>query len=146
MRTPGDILSNPAVHHLIDLDTPVAVLFVSVLHFVSDAEDPSSVVTAFDQAVAPGSYAVISHASGGDRPDDADRAAEEYRTATSTTTVRTYDQIRGLFDGFDLVDPGLVDAPAWRPAPGAADPRPVAGSGGWMYAGVGRKPAPADVV
>ncbi|MFK0110531.1 SAM-dependent methyltransferase [Streptomyces sp. NPDC091217] len=140
IRRPADILDSPRVGKLIDFDQPVAVLMNAILHFVTDEEDPAGVVTAFRDALPEGSWLAMSHATNQDRPDTAAAVGKLYRSrATSPVTARSYDEILSFFTGFDLVEPGLVHIPLWRPAPGQElpdDPSEFQG-----YVGVGRKNA-----
>ncbi len=116
LRRPEEILNSPGLRALIDFGQPVAVLFVAVLHFATDADDPTGIVTHFRKAMVPGSYLALSHVSYG-RHDHAavDEAAGVYDRATASIIPRTREGIRRLFDGFALVDPGLVDVSQWRP-------------------------------
>lgn len=140
IRRPADVLSSPQVRKLIDFDQPVAVLMITILHFVSPAEDPAGIVAAFRDALPEGSWLALSHATNQDRPDTAAAVGQLYRSkATSPVTARSYDEILGLFDGFDLVEPGLAYVPLWRPDP--QDEIPENPSEYWVYAGVGRKSA-----
>jgi hypothetical protein len=139
MRRPRQILDHPDVRRLIRFDEPVAVLFVSVLHFITDEEDPYGIVAAFRDAVVPGSYLAVSHITPPERnAQAADRAAGVYakKKATSPAVLRSPKEIMSLFDGYELVEPDLVYLPQWRPnLPEAVrDPDSV-----WMLAGVGRK-------
>jgi len=138
LRDPESVLADPALTGLLDLDRPVAVLMVAVLHFVPDEADPAAVVSRFRDATVPGSYLAISHATAGEQPD---RAAEHrglYRRTATPMTMRTRAQITPLFDGYELVEPGLVYLPQWRPEPdGPEVERPERFPG---LAGVGRKP------
>src|SRR6266498_1582061 len=61
LREPNVILEHPEVREVIDLDQPVAVLLVAVLHFLQDADDPVGVVARLRDAMAAGSYLAISH-------------------------------------------------------------------------------------
>ncbi len=122
LRRPEDILGHPEVHRLIDFEQPVAVLFVAVLHCITDEDDPARTVARFREAMAPDSYLVISHFA----PEDHTEAAEEvegvYRQSGLTgVTLRSRKAILGFFDGLDLVEPGLVALPDWRPDPAACD-------------------------
>jgi hypothetical protein len=138
LRDPDAVLGDPAVRTLLDLNRPIAVLMVAVLHFVPDDADPAGLVARFRDAVAPGSYLALSHATTGER---ADRAAEHrglYQRTATPMTMRTREQVEHLFDGWELVQPGLVHLPQWRPEPGTPSPdRPERMPG---LAGVGRKP------
>ena len=142
VRDPGAILADPVVRAHLDLDRPVAVLLVAVLHFLTPQDDPGAVVAALREVLAPGSYVVISHVA--DLPDDPHQpagraeatrqAAQIYQELAAPFTLRTRDQIAGLFTGLDLVDPGLVPVHRWRPGRGRpGQPVPV-------LAGIGRVP------
>jgi hypothetical protein len=138
IRRPADVLSSPQVRELIDFGHPVAVLMVAILHFVTPEENPAGIVAAFRDALPEGSWLALSHATNQDRPDTAAAVTQLYRSrATSPVTARSYDEIRGLFTGFDLTEPGLVHVPLWRPDEG--EELPENPSEYWVYAGVGRK-------
>src|SRR6266540_2617496 len=68
LRQPQAILDHSDVRGLLDLARPVAVLLVAVLHFITEAEDPAGIVAWLREAMAPGSYLVISHATGDFHP------------------------------------------------------------------------------
>lgn len=140
IRRPADVLSSPRVRKLIDFEQPVAVLMITILHFVTPAENPAGIVAAFRDALPDGSWLALSHATNQDRPDTAAAVGQLYRSrATSPVTARSHDEILGLFDGFGLVAPGLTYVPLWRPDP--EDEIPENPSEYWVYAGVGRKGA-----
>jgi hypothetical protein len=137
-RRTGDILSHPELRGLIDFDRPVAVLMLAVLHFIGDVDDPPGVVARLRAAMAPGSYLAVSHVTA---DFDADRRVRDagavYEKATYQITLRGRPEVMRLFDGFELVDPGLTTLSLWRPDPGAAVPPSAERQ--WCYAGVGRK-------
>jgi hypothetical protein len=83
LRRPEEVLGHPEVRALIDLDEPVAVLLTLVLHFVTDAEDPVGIVRRLRDAMAPGSYLVVSHGTGDPRPGTAPRVAAVYQQASA---------------------------------------------------------------
>jgi S-adenosyl methyltransferase len=136
LRDPGKILGHPATANLIDFAQPVAVLFVAVLHFIGDADDPHAVVGRYVSAAAPGSFLVISHVTGDPGPQTAADVAGVYAATTNPATPRPRDRILTFFDGLDLVEPGLVPVAQWRPD-SARQAEPVAD---WMLGGVARKP------
>jgi hypothetical protein len=110
---------------------------VAVLHFVSDEDDPFGAVARVRDRLAPGSHLVLSHASAEGRPEAAASHRELYSRTPTPMTMRSRDEIARFFDGFDLVDPGLVWLPLWRPDnPGAAVEQPERTTG---FAGVGRR-------
>jgi hypothetical protein len=116
LREPAKILADPETQLLIDFAQPVALLLLAVLHFVPDEADPAQIMATLRDAVCPGSYLVICHACRDVRPDTADNATTVYTSRVAAQLrVRTRDEIAALFDGFTLVEPGLVWIPEWRP-------------------------------
>jgi SAM-dependent methyltransferase len=137
LRRPDEILAHPETRRLIDFDQPVAVLLVAILHFIPDEEDPAGIVARLRDAMAPGSHLVVSHTAN-ESPAEVMAAAQQgFRLAGAPLTPRTRAQIEGLFDGFELVEPGLVEVSQWRPeTPQTA----TAGKSPWtIVGGVGRK-------
>ena len=111
-----------------------------VLHFIADAEDPWRIVARLRDALAPGSYLVIGHGTDEGKPVVVQAAKKMYNRSVSTQMhVRSRAEILRFFDGFDLVDPGLVYVPLWRPD----SPADVPSDPGkyWCLVGAGRKPA-----
>jgi hypothetical protein len=133
LREPRAVLDHPDVRRVIDFDEPVALLLVAVLHFLTDAEQPARVVATLRDALPAGSFLVLSHATG----DFADRSAAQavYNKATATLNLRPRAEVEAFFDGFELVDPGLVQVPFWRPD----TPPPPGSEEIGFYGGVGRK-------
>lgn len=124
VRQPGSVLGHPVVTGHLDFARPVGLLLVSVLNFVSDDDDPAGIVAAFRDALAPGSYVVIGHGTPEHVPRPmADSVVAMFARTSSPIWPRTAAQIRGLFAGFDLVEPGLVPPPEWRPDGGQAPVR-----------------------
>jgi SAM-dependent methyltransferase len=125
VRKPAGILGDPQTRALLDFSQPVCVLLVAVLHFVPDRDGPARVVAAFRDAVAPGSYLILSHATmDGAPPREAARTGDAeavYKQATAPLIMRDPAQVSLLLDGFSLVEPGLVHVTAWRPDAPARD-------------------------
>jgi S-adenosyl methyltransferase len=136
LRDPAGILGNPELSGAIDFSQPVALCMTLVLHFIRDEDGPHRIVGRLCEALCPGSYLVISHVTGENRDPDAMRAiAAIYDQATAPLAVRTKDEIARFFQGFELVEPGIVYLSQWRPVT-----EYYAGGGTrWGYAGVGRK-------
>jgi SAM-dependent methyltransferase len=137
-RRPADILAHPEVSGLFDLSRPVGVLLVAVLHFVADEDDPAAVVAWLHDRLAPGSCLVLSHGCPEHHAEVAERVQQVYRHTTNALWLRTRPKIERLFDGFELVEPGLTWVTAWRPD-GTDEPERRE-----MLAGVGRKPEPGS--
>jgi hypothetical protein len=115
MRDPRSILEHPTIGELIDVKQPVALMLVSVLHFISNDEDPEGLIAAYRDVLPEGSYMVLSHATGDFHGDQAGEVAEVYKKSTASLTPRTHSEVEALFAGFELVDPGLVQVHHWRP-------------------------------
>ncbi len=137
LREPEKILRHPKVGELIDFTEPVGLLLVAIVHFLTDEENPARVLAALRDALPPGSYLVLSHATADFRTEAARQAAAVYDQATSTITLRGHAEIEALFDGWDLVEPGLVQLPLWRPD--GKPPRPKEQTKIWKYGGVARR-------
>jgi hypothetical protein len=138
LRHPAEILANPDVRATLDLRRPVAVLLVAILHAVPDEDDPAGVVAALRDALPAGSHLVVAH--GTDEGDPA-RAAQLQALSARTNTplhLRSRRQVERLFDGFDLVPPGVVWVAQW-PSDVSGPPAEAPESSN-NYAGVGRKP------
>jgi hypothetical protein len=121
LRRPQEILNNPETREMLDFTRPTAVLMVAVLHFVPDSDDPHGIIGQYLDAVVPGSYLAISHASLGDTratSSDEDAIRQYRRSVTDAFTMRTRDEITDLLAGVELVDPGVVHVSEWRPDPG----------------------------
>jgi len=139
LREPEKILTHQAVGRLIDFSQPTGLLLVSVLHFIADADEPWRIVATLRDALAPGSYLVLCHGTDDGKPA-AHAAAKVYnRSVTTDLHIRSRAEILRFFQGFDLVDPGLVPIPQWRPDSPADTPTdPMRFWGGLV--GVGQKP------
>ncbi|GAA0359230.1 SAM-dependent methyltransferase [Microbispora corallina] len=116
LRRPGDVLAAlPA-----DFgpgDEPVALLMLACLHFVSDEEDPAGIVAQYRDALPPGSHIVVSHVTSDPLPAVMAAAGGVYGAANAPFDARPREAIARFFDGFELVEPGLVQLHEWRPDP-----------------------------
>lgn len=138
LRKPLEILESPEVEGLIDLNRPVALLLVAILHFVEDEDDPYGAVAQLRDALAPGSMLVLTHASYEGIPLPEERAkgtVDVYKDIRNPLIMRSREEIARFFEGYDMVEPGLVPPPNWRPDTAPEDEDPYAFSG---FAGVGR--------
>lgn len=110
------ILNHPETQRLIDFDKPVGVLMVAMLHFVlDDAKTQEKLHTLLD-VLAPGSHIVVSHATMDNHPPElAEQIMQIYARSTYPVKVRSRIQIEAFFEGFELVEPGIVNPPEWRP-------------------------------
>jgi hypothetical protein len=138
LRDPGKILAADATGRLIDFGQRAGLLLVSVLPFISDAEDPWRIVATLRDALAPGSYLVVCHGTDEGQPTVMQAIDKVYKSSVPARgRARSRAEIMRFFDGFDLVDPGLVFIPQWRPDSPADVPSDP--SQFWVLVGVGRK-------
>jgi hypothetical protein len=115
LRQPEMILNDPTLRKLIDLDQPVGLLLVAVLHFVLD-DDPAAIVATLRDAAAQGSYLAVQHATHDGQPEATINMLEMWNSRSpEPMRWRTREQITDLFSGFTLLDPGVVFLPLWRP-------------------------------
>jgi S-adenosyl methyltransferase len=115
IRRPQEILDAPALGEVLDLTRPVGVLMIAVLHFVAPEDKPEVLIGRLRELLPPGSFLAISHGTGMGRTANFAAAKELYKTA-APITFRSHDDVRALFDGWDLVEPGVVWLPEWRPS------------------------------
>ncbi|MGH3391753.1 MAG: SAM-dependent methyltransferase [Actinomadura sp.] len=138
MREPERILAHPTVQQMIDFSEPVAVLFVATLQFITDDQNPWGVVSAMTEPLAPGSYLALSHLTiDGPPADRVEDIQEKYKNASAPMVFRDRAAITRFFDGFELIDPGVVHLTEWH-----SDEVERARTGGeWLLGGVGHKPS-----
>ena len=137
LRDPDAILGNPETRRLIDFSQPVGLLLVAVLHLVPDSDRPAEIITTLRDALAPGSYLAICQACRDSRPETSVAFETVYNDrVAANVAIRTREEILGFFDGFSLVDPGLVWLPEWRPD--SPDDVPEDPASLWEQVGVAR--------
>jgi S-adenosyl methyltransferase len=132
---PEPILASPEAARLLNFDEPIAVLMVAVLHFLPDDTEPQRAVARYVDAITPGSHLVLSHVAL--REEQAAEAWEMYKKSTTPALPRTRAQLAEFFAGTDLVEPGIVWAPEWRPDPDDDTNEPFRSH---IICGVARKP------
>ena len=122
----------------LDFGQPIAVLFIAVLHFIPDADDPWQVVRRLMDAVPSGSYLVIAHAAGDIEASGMSQAMALYNQRSATPiNLRTRAEVARFTDGLELTGPGLVPVDEWF-GPGGVEPEAAGVLGG--YVAVARKP------
>jgi hypothetical protein len=141
MRGPEGILASPEAKSLLNFDEPVGLLMLLMLHWIPDSDDPAGLMTRYRDALPSGSCLALTHVSGDHQGEELADATDIIKRSKSPDQVnlRTHAQVTALFDGFDLVEPGLVGCGEWRPGgPGDIADQPDMNM--LVYAGVGRKP------
>ena len=137
LREPEKILQEAA--RTLDFTKPTAITLIAILHHMTDYDVARSIVDRLMRAVPSGSYLVISHSTNviyGAASDEA--VARWNKFGKPPVILRSPEQIARFFDGLELLQPGIVSTPRWRPS--------VADIGGGVpgevdqFCGVGRKP------
>ncbi|MFJ7212586.1 SAM-dependent methyltransferase [Amycolatopsis sp. NPDC098790] len=127
---PDDVLEHETTEMMLDLDQPVMVVMALFVHFIPDERDPARLIAAYRDALAPGSYLAMSSATPEQQSDGTARAVAMYQKSANPVTPRTADELRALVDGFEILDPGIVFIPQWRPDDPADVPENPAECGG----------------
>jgi hypothetical protein len=134
VRDPERILGDEQVRDLLDFEQPLAVMLVSVLQFVPDRE-PRDIVAPLRDAMPRGGYLAVSHPTQDFRSSQVGQVANTYNRAKAPAVARRKEEIERVFDGFELLEPGIVQTPLWRPDGRVTrDLERI-----WMYGAVGRK-------
>lgn len=136
VRDPGEILAGAS--RTLDFTQPVAITLIAILHHITDYDQARSIVDRLTGAVPSGSYLAISHSTNviyGARSDEA--VARWNKFGKPPVVLRSPELIAGLLDGLELLEPGLVSTPRWRPDPVdiGGEPQQVD-----QFCAVGRKP------
>jgi S-adenosyl methyltransferase len=134
LRDTATVLSEAG--RTLDFSEPVAVMLLGILHMVGEQDDPRASVAELISAVPSGSYLTISHpASDIDAAAGAEASRRYNAQAAESATFRSHAQVMGFFEGLDLVEPGLVPVPEWRPRSEIEAKTPSN-----LWGGVARKP------
>jgi len=136
LRDPGTILAEAS--RTLDFTQPVAITLIAILHHMTDYDEARSIVNRLTEAVPSGSYLVLSHSTDvvyGARSDEA--VGQWNKFGKPPVILRSPSQIAGFFDGLELLEPGVVSTPRWRP-----DPVDIGGEAPEVdqFCAVGRKP------
>ncbi len=133
LRDPAGILAKAA--QTLDFGQPVAVMLIAVMHFIGDDDEAAAIVRTLTAACAPGSFVVISHvASDIDTEQQTELVRRLNQSVAEKATMRDRAGVTRLFDGLELVEPGVVRVSEWRP-----DSDLEAASPTGLWGGVARK-------
>jgi SAM-dependent methyltransferase len=112
MRDVAEVLAGAG--ELLDFGKAVALMFVGCLHHLPDSDDPAGLVGRYLPALAPGSYLVLSHATCDFAPERTHETPAGAAQRGATWVPRGKDDILRMFNGLELIDPGLVLVSYWR--------------------------------
>ncbi len=133
LRDPDAILAEAA--KTLDFSQPTALMLLAVLQFIPDADDPYALVSRLTDALAPGSFLVISHPTDDFNPNRGESIQRYNERSADQATLRGQEETTRFFDGLELVEPGVVAVAKWRPDGDLTASRPSS-----MWCGVARKP------
>ncbi|WP_328581018.1 SAM-dependent methyltransferase [Streptomyces sp. NBC_00370] len=105
----------------LDFSRPVGLMLVAILQYIPDADDPYALTERLLAALPAGSHLVISHPAADISAAEVARSMRVYNeraAADASATPRTHDEVTRFFTGTELLEPGVVSLPQWRPGPG----------------------------
>ncbi|KAB8166274.1 SAM-dependent methyltransferase [Streptomyces sp. 3MP-14] len=112
VRTPERVLEQAA--EVLDFSRPIAVTMLGILGHIPDEDRPGDLVRQLVAPLTPGSYLAIS--DGTNTNDTLNAATDNYNARLAGDyTLRSPDEVREFFDGFELLEPGVVTIESWRP-------------------------------
>ncbi|WP_033664106.1 SAM-dependent methyltransferase [Salinispora oceanensis] len=136
LREPGLIVNHRKLREVLDLDQPVALTIIATLMLLEDADDPWRKIRVLMDALPSGSYVAITHPTGDFNPEAVKTAVDAAVGSGMTLVPRSRDEVARFFEGWELVEPGIVPVAAWQPDDGApTDPHAA-----YYWAGIARKP------
>ncbi|MGI8331384.1 SAM-dependent methyltransferase [Actinomadura scrupuli] len=112
LHEPEKILEGAA--RTLDLTQPVAIVLMGILAHIGDYDQARSIVRHLLDAVPPGSYLVVRDGADTD-PAYAEAIRRYNESGAVPYHLRSPEQIAGYLDGLELVEPGVVSCPLWRP-------------------------------
>ncbi len=141
LRDVEGILGSADLRDTLDLSQPVALLLIAIMHFIPDEDDPWGLARRLLAALPSGSFLALSHLTGDFDPAAWEGVAAVYRRSGVIMQVRSRPEIEKFFAGLDLIEPGVVSLPRWRPDPGDIGRPDMPGDAAVsVYGGVARKP------
>jgi len=138
LTEPDSILGHRDARRLLDFTQPIGLLLLAVLNFIPDDRNPNRLLARYRQALAPGSYIAMSNLTADTRAPELAAVRDLMKNTPNEFHPRTREQLTAFFEGLELVEPGVVTFPLWRPeSPADITNGPERDQ---VLAGVGRKP------
>jgi hypothetical protein len=109
------VLRSSEVRRVIDFSRPVALLTLGVLDQIPDSDDPKGLLQEYHDALSRDSLLAISHGANDIEPDRAYAHEQLYASFGTPLWFRDRSQVLDLFGDFEVIDPGVVPLPEWRP-------------------------------
>ncbi|MGY0021318.1 SAM-dependent methyltransferase [Streptomyces sp. YJ-C3] len=135
MNDPEAILGSAEFRQLLDLEQPVGLMLIGILHFIMPPED-RRLVQRLLEPLPSGSFLAMTIGTGDFAPEEVGRVAREYAQQGMPMELRDLEVATSFFDGMELVEPGVTQVHKWRPGAEqqGIDDRTIA-----MYGAVARK-------
>jgi hypothetical protein len=135
VRNPDKILREAA--RTLDFSQPVALMLLGIINYIIDDAEAHAVVKRLMGALPSGSYLAISHPTAEIHGEAVDASMRHWNENGGTPIRhRTRQQVISLFDGLELLEPGVVSCSFWRPDPSEVGIRTAV----HQYCGLARKP------
>ncbi|NBM21130.1 SAM-dependent methyltransferase, partial [Streptomyces sp. GC420] len=112
---PEELLARPEITGTLDLDRPVGLLLVAMLMLIGDEKDPWASTKVLLDALAPGSMVAVTHPSQDFNPTAMAEVVTAAAQGRMTLVPRDRAAVERFFDGWELVEPGLVPVMTWQP-------------------------------
>jgi hypothetical protein len=136
VRRPDTVLTSAEVTSFLDFTRPIGLILNAVIHHVNDDEDPHGIVGKFKAALPSGSYLQLTHFS--NATPEATALERVLMEAIGSGRMRSRQEFTSFFDGLELVGPGVVYLPEWRPDTTVRYPLETAAK--LILSGMGYKP------
>ncbi|EFC79670.1 protein of unknown function DUF574 [Parafrankia sp. EUN1f] len=114
LREPEKILASVEIAETLDLDQPIALSLIAILHFIPDSDDPYGIIRRYVSVLPSGSYLALTHGTA-DFTVEVSAAQEVYRSRGISGTARSRQEVEQFFDGLEIVTPGVAVVHRWRP-------------------------------
>ena len=132
LRDPDHILEE--AKKTLDFSKPIGLMLMGILGHIPDFEQARSIVRKLHDALPSGSYFV--HYDGVGTNQNLQEAQDEYdQTGADPYALRSVEELTQFYEGLEVLEPGIVSCPLWRPDPADGDVKPTD-----IYGGVARKP------
>jgi hypothetical protein len=135
VREAATLLADPRISGFLDFGRPLGLILNAVIHHLLDEEDPYGIIATFKDVLAPGSLMQLTHFT--DASPESKANEQVLMQSLGRGQVRTREQITAFFDGLQILQPGIVFLPEWRPDAPLPEPMPPGAT--LMLVGVGRK-------
>jgi len=123
------------VAQTLDFGQPVAIMLIAIMYCIPDEDDPYGIAARLVDALPPGSFLALSHPARDLNAQTRAQMSTRVNAMLKTpVTLRDRAQVARFFDGVELIDPGVVVVPEWRPVSELEARSPA-----WVWGGVGRK-------